>query len=220
MIKSNPKPGSSRGSGSLLWAEQPRVFLEIQHVVRTSSVHIGCKSQLLSSTSPASLRSAQFLGILSSALAWISHPGELNLSLPRPRDSWQGWLSTPLPRAQVSTCPRVSAWGKTHPQAKTSWKINTREESVISAPRLLWSQEGWGDEASTGQSLALKSLGYTSHRESPSCWWRWRGECLGLLTLGGPREPRGWEGLEGLLRCLLSLAFCASLLTSSDASQK
>lgn len=38
--------------------------------------------------------------------------------------------------SRLKICPGLSAWGKAHLQAKTSWKLNTRRGLVISAPRL------------------------------------------------------------------------------------
>lgn len=74
--------------------------------------------------------------ILSSALAWIFNLGEWNLLLSRLRGRQQGWLSITAMCSILKTCPCLSAWGRAHPQAKISWKINTREGSAVSAPGL------------------------------------------------------------------------------------
>lgn len=114
---------------------------------------------------------------------------EWNLSLPRKVDF-------PL-HSHVLKLQNLfmSAWGKTHLLAKLFWKINL-SRSLWSQHHNLQNQKGCGDEASTRQSLARKSLGYSSHGESPLCWWRWGRECLGLLTLRGPGEPWGWGELR------------------------
>lgn len=69
----------------MLGAEQRRVFLEMQHMMRMSRGRICSDSRLLPPTPSAALKSAPFLGILSPTSAWISSPGEWTLSLPWPR---------------------------------------------------------------------------------------------------------------------------------------
>lgn len=151
-------------------------------------------------------------------LACIFNLGKWNLSLPRPRGSWQGWLSIPLPRAHASKSVQVCL-----PEVRRVCK-QKRPGKEIQDGRW-WSQRrdfveprrlGWRSlhEAVFGTEVS----GSTSHRESPLCWWRWRGECSGLLTLRGPKEAWEWEGLESLLLRLLPLSFWPRLLTSSDAS--
>lgn len=80
-----------------------------------------------------------------------------------------------------------------------------------------WGQEGRDDEASMRQSLAQKCPGYTSHgKPTTFVLMETKRQMLGAPDPQGPREP--WEGLEGLLHCLLSLSFWSSLLTLADAS--
>lgn len=119
--------------------------------------------------------------------------------------------------SRLKTCPGLSAWGKALRQAKISWKTNTRQKLVISALRLYGAKRtGWqslyeavfgtevpGLHFSQGTTLVLMEM---------------IRRMLGAADLQGPKRAVGWEGLESLLLCLLSLSHWSRLLTSSDAS--
>lgn len=111
----------------------------------------------------------------------------------------------------------MSAWGKTHLQAKLSWKINMSrsqwsQHHDFAEPKRMW----W--RSLYKAVFGTKVSGLQFSQGIPFVLMEMRRRMLGAADPQGPRGALGVGRAEIFLHCLLSLSLWSSLLASSDAS--